>query len=37
MHEHFTTQLEINLNKYKVFDMLLGDGGESQSGANENR
>lgn len=37
MHEHFTTQLEMNLNKCKVFDMLLGDGGESQSGANENR
>lgn len=36
MHKYLITQHIINLYGCNVFDMLLRDGGDSQSGAKEN-
>lgn len=35
MHNHVTTQHPVNVHKCNIFDMLLSDGGSSQSGAGE--
>lgn len=36
MHTHLTSEHVIILGDCSVFDMLLRDGGDSQSGAKEN-